>query len=375
MLSDHHYLALAAKSALRAAGLAEPNPLVGATIVKDNRIIGAGHHRRFGHAHAEVEALNDARARNEDVRGSTMYVTLEPCNHHGKQPPCSDAVIAAGLAEIVIARADPNPIAAGGAAKLRAAGVRVRFTDACPAAARLSDPFVKRVTTDLPWVIAKWAQTLDGRIATRTGESQWISSERSRTRVHALRSRVDAVLTGIGTVLADDPMLTARQVRHVRRTAARVVVDPRLDLPISSQLVTTARAVPTIVAAGADALATRSALASSLIDAGVHIVETAPSPTHEGRLDLRTLLASLRATRAISTLLVEAGPRLLGSLLAADLVDEALVFVAPTILADNAAAPAAAGLETPRLADALRMTIVDMRRSGRDAMLTLRRAL
>ncbi len=369
-------LALAARSALRAVGLVEPNPLVGAVLVKNNRIIGAGHHRQFGRAHAEVEALADAGSRNEDPRGSTMYVTLEPCNHHGKTAPCTDALIAAGVAEVVIARPDPNPIAAGGADKLRAAGVRVRFTDACPAAIRISDPFVKRVTTDLPWVIAKWAQTLDGRIATRTGESRWISSERSRRRVHELRAKVDGVLTGIGTVLADNPSLTARHARHVRRVAQRIVVDPRIELPLASTLVASARGVPVLCATTPLTRTARPDHAAQLTAAGVHMLEVpaAPPPLHRhAHIDLRALLASLRSTRGVSSVLVEAGPRLLGSLLASGLVDEALVFIAPTVLADDFARPAAVGLETPRLADALRMQIVDMRRSGDDAMLTLRK--
>jgi diaminohydroxyphosphoribosylaminopyrimidine deaminase/5-amino-6-(5-phosphoribosylamino)uracil reductase len=373
---DRDALALAARSALRGAGLVEPNPLVGAVLVKDGRVIGAGHHRRYGHAHAEVEALNDARARAIDPRGSTMYVTLEPCNHQGKQPPCADAILGAGIAEVVIARADPNPIAAGGADKLRAAGVRVRFTDACPAAALLTGPFVKRVTTDLPWVIAKWAQTVDGRIATRTGESRWISSEASRRRVHALRARVDGVLTGIGTVLADDPALTPRHARHVRRVAARVVVDPRIELPLASRLAESARDIPVICAATAAARVARADRWAALARAGVEALDAAPAtrpgagPLH---LDLHALFAQLRADRAVSTLLVEAGPRLLGALLAMNLVDEAIVFIAPTILADDSARPAAVGLQSPRLADALRMNIVDIRRSGDDAMLTMRR--
>lgn len=376
MPTDRNYLALAARSALRATGLVEPNPLVGAVLVKDNRIIGAGHHRQFGQAHAEVDAIADAMTRSEDLRGSTMFVTLEPCNHHGKQPPCTDAVLAAGIAEVVIARPDPNPLAAGGAARLRAAGVRVRFTDACPAAARLSDPFVKRVTTDLPWVIAKWAQTVDGRIATRTGESQWISSPASRLRVHALRARVDAVLTGIGTVLADNPTLTPRHARHVRRVATRVVIDPRLELPLASRLASSARGVPVLCATTPAARADRADHATLLTAAGVAVLETTPSRPplqRPGHIDLRALLAGLRATRGVSTLLVEAGPRLLGSLLAANLVDEAIVFIAPIIFADDAARPAAVGLETPRLTDALRMHLVDLRRSGPDAMMTLRR--
>jgi diaminohydroxyphosphoribosylaminopyrimidine deaminase/5-amino-6-(5-phosphoribosylamino)uracil reductase len=283
-------LDLAARAALRAAGDVEPNPMVGAVIVKGDRIIGIGHHRKFGGLHAEREALADCRRRGEDPRGSTIYVTLEPCCHHGKQPPCTDALIEAGITRVIAARRDPNPVSANGAEVLHRAGIICEFTDASPLATRLSDPFIKRITTGLPWVIAKWAQTIDGRIATRTGESRWISGEVSRRRVHHLRARVDCILTGMGTVIADDPLLTARGIGRVRRVARRVVIDSDLDIPVIAQLVRTAREFPTTVVCSDQAAAATASgpRREALKAAGVEIL---PVPLLERGIDLNAALS------------------------------------------------------------------------------------
>ena len=228
-------LDLAARLALRARGRAEPNPLVGCVLVKAGEVIGMGHHRLFGDVHAEVDALRSARRQGHDPLGCTAYVTLEPCNHQGKQPPCTRALIEAGVARVIAARRDDNPVAAGGFEALRSAGIPCEVSEDSSLARDISDPFFKRVRTGTPWVIAKWAQTIDGRVATRTGESKWISSEASRRRVHALRGRVDAIMCGLGTVLADDPMLTPRPTKGrgpPRRTPIRVVADAHLDIPL-----------------------------------------------------------------------------------------------------------------------------------------------
>lgn len=370
MPTDAHYLDLAARVALRAQGDVEPNPLVGAVIVRNDRIVGLGHHRRFGGPHAETEALEDCRRRGESARGATVYVTLEPCNHVGKQPACAPALVEAGVDRVVIARADPNPNAAGGAQTLRDAGIRVEFTGASRAAWSLAAPFAKRVTTGLPWVIAKWAQTIDGRVATRTGESQWISCEASRRRVHRLRARVDAVLTGMGTVRADNPRLTARGVARVRRVARRIVIDPRAELPLDAALVQTAGEAPVTLVYDAALMTERPAALAALASRGVELF---PASAIDGRLDLREVLRSLAATHDLTNVLVEAGPRLLGSLLGADLIDEAQVYVAPLLLADEHATPAATGQTAPSLADARRFTLFAQRRSGSDALLVFRR--
>ena len=273
---DLTWMDLALAEAERGRGAVEPNPMVGAVIVRDGKVVGRGHHARFGGPHAEVMALREARAA---ARGATLYVTLEPCCHHGKTPPCTDAIRCAGLARVVIAIRDPFPrVDGGGLATLRAAGIQVELGLRADAAARLNAPFLKRVVTGLPYVTAKWAMTLDGKTAVATGDSQWISSARSRSLVHQKRGQMDAIVVGIGTVLADDPLLTARP--EGPRTAARVVLDSKARLPLDSRLVMTAREVPVIVAVTEQAPEHRRL---SLAEQGCEILSmpgTAPCAAH-----------------------------------------------------------------------------------------------
>jgi len=352
MADAKSYLDLTARLALRGMGHAEPNPLVGAVIVKNNAIIGQGHHRRCGQLHAEREALESCRRQGHDPRGSTIYITLEPCRHHGKQPPCTDALIAAGIARVVYAQSDPNSVAAGGADVLRAAGITVELNDQSPLARAVSLPFLKHTATDLPFVIAKWAQSIDGRLATRTGDSKWISSPASRRRVHLLRGRVDAIVTGIGTVLADDPLLTARGI-PVRRIARRVVIDSHLRTPLDCKLIATAPHFPLTIfttesaATSAHAAALRAAgaevIAVPRLDASPptvprfavppQTVSSSPTPhLPTTSLDLRACLRTLRARHGVYSCLVEAGPRLLSGLRDAGLMDAAVVYIAPLFL-------------------------------------------
>lgn len=326
-MSSDTLLSLAARLALRAQGYVEPNPIVGAVIVKNDQIIGRGHHMKFGGRHAETEALADCRARGHDPRGSTIYVTLEPCNHFGKQPPCSKAIIEAGIARVVIARADLNAVSSGGADALHQAGIQVEFTDASPLATHISDPFIKRITTGLPWTIAKWAQTADGRLVTRADEPRWISNELSRRRVHRLRARVDAIISGIGAVLADDPLLTARGV-HIRRAARRVVLDSNLAIPYSSKLVSSAAAHPTLVFCDAEQLTTNAeAKSKSIVLASAH-VSVQGIRGRGAHLDLREALSVLGTQYQATNALIEPGPRLLEALLAEHLADELVVYIA-----------------------------------------------
>src|SRR5436309_2908852 len=241
-MTDFDGMHRALELAERGRGFVEPNPLVGAVLVRDGQVVGEGWHQRYGQAHAEVNALSAA---GEAARGATLYVTLEPCCHHGKTPPCTDAVLKAGVARVVVAMADPFPkVSGGGLAILRAAGVEVHVGLCEPEARELNAPYLKLLRTGRPWVHAKWAMTLDGKIATRTGDSKWISGEESRRRVHELRGRMDAILVGRGTVVADDPLLTARPAGP--RVAARVVVSASGELPERCQLRATAREVPVI---------------------------------------------------------------------------------------------------------------------------------
>lgn len=367
-------LDLAARLALRGMGDVEPNPMVGAVIARDGTILGAGHHRRFGGLHAEREAIESCRRQGHDPRGSTMYVTLEPCCRPGKQPGCAPAIIEAGIARVIYARSDPHEKGRGGAEVLREAGIHAELSSASPLASRVSDPFVKRITTGLPWVIAKWAQTIDGRVATRTGQSQWISSEGSRARVHRLRSRVDAILTGIGTVLSDNPMLNARGVPRVRRLARRVVVDTHLDLPPQCVLAQTASRIPTTIACDKSMAVAHIALdrREALEAAGVDVMGV-PSRLDD-RVDLYLLFKALVDAYGITTVLVEAGPGLLGSLLDADLVDELRVYIAPLILGDAQARSAFEGRVANSLGQGRRFALTRSRRVGHDVELSYLRA-
>lgn len=346
---------------MRGGGCVEPNPMVGCVIIDARGVVAAiAHHRRYGGPHAEAEAIRIAGPR---ARGATLYVTLEPCAHLGKTPPCTDAIVAAGVRRVVYCVADPNPIAAGGADRLRAAGVVVDRVADCPLAERTLAPFVHGVTTGRPWVVAKWAQTLDGRSATRTGESQWISSRASRRLVHRLRGRVDAIITGIGTVTADDPLLTARDV-PLRRIARRVVIDPGLDVPMSSKLVHTARQTPLLLACLPDAMTARPDRAEALRLAGVELL--AAPRFDESWPDVAVVLRHLRNEFGAASALVESGAGLLGHLLHRGLVDQTITFIAPTILGDDQARPAVRGRAAPSLADGVRLDLLRVTRRSDD---------
>jgi len=243
--AKNQFLSLAFQLAQQGQGTVEPNPLVGCVIVQNGTVVGQGYHRRFGGPHAEIEALRDA---GKKASGAEVYVTLEPCCHQGKTGPCTEALIEAGVARVIVGCRDPHPAVAGqGLAALCAAGIEVCLEENCEEAKRLIAPFTKLITTGRPWVIAKWAMTLDGKIATHTGSSQWISGAASRTVVHQLRGRVDAILVGRGTAAADDPQLTSRPPGP--RTATRIVLDSQASLSLESQLVQSISAGPLIVAA------------------------------------------------------------------------------------------------------------------------------
>lgn len=301
-----------------------------------------------------------------------MYVTLEPCRHTGNQPPCTEAILAAGIERVVYARPDPGEESGGGARVLREAGIACQRSEASVAAIRCAEPWAHRLRSGRPWVVAKWAQTMDGRVATRTGESQWISGSASRQRVHRLRARVDAVITGTGTLVRDDPMLTARDV-HVRRLARRVLVDTLMDVPMDAALVRTAGGIPTTVACAKDLAVAPMSLEKreALEHAGVEVMGV-PARLN-GRLDLRMLLEALTREHGVSTALLEAGPGLVGAFLADDLVDECVVYVAPLLLGDEHAVGVAGGRVAERLAEGRGFELVRMKRSGADAELTYRR--
>ena len=325
---EAHAMQRACELAAKGVGSVEPNPPVGAVVVDDNlRSLGEGFHEAFGTAHAEVNALRQA---GETTRGATLFVTLEPCCHTGKTPPCTRAVIEAGIRKVVIGMRDPSPHADGqGIAELRQAGIQVEVGVLAAEAERLAAPFVKRVTTSLPYVHAKWAMTLDGKIATRTGDSQWISNEASRRKVHALRGRMDAIVVGRGTAMADDPLLTARPSGP--RTPVRIVFDSRAELPTTSQLVRTAGDVPLLVvahrSAAAENIAKLTAAGAEVLtfDAACDVAETAHHPNPHA------LLEEL-GRRNMTNVLIEGGGQLLGTFFDQQLIDECHIFVAPKIV-------------------------------------------
>lgn len=305
-----------------ALGTPSPNPHVGAAIVKNGQLVGVGHHERAGEDHAEVVALKEAGAR---ATGATLYVTLEPCNHVGRTPACTDPIVSAHVARVVIGCRDPNPnVAGGGVEKLTEAGVAVDVGCREAEARRLIAPWTKFVTTGMPYVTLKLGLSLDGRIASRTGASKWVTGPEARARVHLLRAQHDAVVIGIGTALADDPRLTVRDAPG--QSPLRVVFDTKLRLPLAGRLVQTAREVPTWVVCTIDA---PSSAEEQLIERGVEVLR-APSSA-EGRIDPMAALRLL-GSRGIVAAMIEGGAELAGSVLAGAVVDELHAFIAPILL-------------------------------------------
>jgi len=324
---DQQHMARALHLAARGRGSVEPNPMVGCVIVAGERVVGEGWHGRYGGPHAEVEALEAA---GTAAVGATMYVTLEPCCHHGKTPPCTEAILRAGIRRVVVAHRDPFPqVAGGGVGQLLAAGVDVEVGLGEAESRWLNAPYLKLIQHGRPWVIAKWAMTLDGKLAAHSGDSRWISGEQSRRRVHQLRGRVDAVLVGSGTARADDPQLTARPPGA--RTATRIVLDSLARLSLDSQLVRSAGEAPVLIAAGPRAM--RDAC-QRLRDAGCEVWVGAAEDRNQRLLDLLDELGLRRMTNV----LVEGGSHLLGGLFDAQAIDEVHVFIA-TKLIGGAEAP------------------------------------
>jgi diaminohydroxyphosphoribosylaminopyrimidine deaminase/5-amino-6-(5-phosphoribosylamino)uracil reductase len=291
-------------------------------VVKNGEVLGTGHHERAGEEHAEVVALKQAGVR---AGGATLYVSLEPCNHVGRTPPCTDAIVAAKLARVVIGCPDPNPhVTGGGIEKLRSAGLRVEVGCREADARRLIAPWTKYVTTGVPYVTLKLALSLDGRIASRTGASKWVTGPEARARVHLLRAQHDAVVVGIGTALADDPRLTVRDAPG--ESPLRAVFDTKLRLPLASRLVQTAREIPTWVVCTTDA---PSSAEEQLVERGVEVLRAPPSA--EGRIDPISALRMF-AARGVVTAMIEGGAELAGSLLAGAVADELHAFIAPILL-------------------------------------------
>jgi len=346
---DEAFMRRALDLARLGLGRVEPNPMVGAVVVQGEAVVGEGHHARFGGPHAEVAALQAAGPR---ARGAEMFVSLEPCCHHGKTPPCTDAIVAAGVRRVVAAVQDPFPDVSGrGLQRLRDAGIDVTVGVLEAEARRLNAAFFKHQATGRPLVIAKWAMTLDGRLATAAGESRWISGKAARQRVHEVRRICDAVLVGIGTALADAPSLTVRHVKPLpeRGQPTRVVLDERLALPANQEPAASAAETPVLVYTTAEALDRQASRADALRAAGCELVAV---PALDAGVDAAAVLDDL-GRRGMSRVLVEGGARVLGSFIAARLVDRVMVFVAPRLLASADALGPLAGPDGRALADAL----------------------
>jgi diaminohydroxyphosphoribosylaminopyrimidine deaminase/5-amino-6-(5-phosphoribosylamino)uracil reductase len=355
-MTDLQWMARALTLAARGRGLTSPNPMVGAILVRDGAMLAERFHERAGGAHAEAAALAEA---GERARGAILYVTLEPCNHVGRTPPCVDAIIRAGVRRVVSATRDPNPrVKGGGTAALVTAGVEVTTPCLEREARDLNHAFFTAVERQRPHVTVKWAMTLDGKIASFDRRSQWISGEAARLEGHRLRSQSDAIVTGIGTVLADDPALTVRLAQPWPREPYRVVVDSRARLPLDAKLLQTGSRSRVLVAVGEAAAPQRLA---ALESAGVTVLAC---KSREGRVDVADLGARLLALD-VTAVLLEAGSELTGAFVQAGLVDRVAAFVAPTLLG-GADAPTSVGGPGLALANALRLTNMTVRPIGTD---------
>jgi diaminohydroxyphosphoribosylaminopyrimidine deaminase/5-amino-6-(5-phosphoribosylamino)uracil reductase len=351
--ADHAHMAHALQLAARGLFTTSPNPRVGCIIVKDGCVVGEGWHQRAGTPHAEVHAL---KAAGESARGATVYVTLEPCSHHGRTPPCAEALIQAGVTRVLAAMRDPNPLVAGGGiTMLTLAGIQAEVGLMEAEARALNPGFISRMTRQRPWVRLKTASSLDGKTALANGQSQWITGAAARADVQHLRARACAILTGSGTVLADNPRMNVRDF-DIGRQPLRVIVDSGLRTPVDAAI------LPAVIACHHAAPATRT----ELEQAGAEIVEL---PAEDGRVDLAALLALL-AQRGINELHVEAGASLNGALLKAGMVDEWVAYVAPMAVGDDARGLFAQPPLTT-LAHAARFRLADSRQVGEDLRLTL----
>jgi len=352
----HQALALAEMG----RGWTSPNPMVGAVVVKNGRIVGQGYHQKAGGPHAEVNAIDDA---GEKARGATIYVTLEPCNHFGRTPPCTQKIIAAGIQRVVVAMGDPNPdVKGGGNQFLQSQGIEV-ITGVCEAQARiLNEAFTTWITTGNPFVILKCAATLDGRIATRTGDSRWVTGPASRRFVHRIRHAVDGIMVGVETVRKDDPSLTTRIEGETGMDPTRIILDTHLTTPPAAKLLHQASDAPTWIVCGPDADAGRR---MALENTGARVI---PSAVANGRIDLPALVQRLGDLQ-IGSLLIEGGGTVVGSALAADIVDKLYLFYAPKLLGGDDGIPMCRGTGPERMRDALAVQDLEVLRFDADVLL------
>ena len=346
-----------------ALGQVSPNPAVGAIVIKNDMVVGQGYTQPAGSDHAEIMALHQA---GEQARGGVMYVTMEPCCHYGRTPPCSQAIVAAGIAEVHLAMLDPNPIVSGrGKDELEREGIKIYVGEYGEEARQINEAYIKFITTGMPFVTTKFAMSLDGKIATKSGDSKWISSEEAREQVHNLRYTIDAIMVGVNTVLADDPLLTCRccggRGGMARKQPLRVVVDSRGRTPLTARLFS--EPGKTLLALGKSVTPGE---AIAFAQAGAELLEL---PSAEGLVDLEKLLKAL-GEREITSVLVEGGGTLLGSLFDSGLVDKVIVFIAPIIIGGKKARTAVGGKGVNKVADSLKLERVSIEKLGDDLMVS-----
>ena len=359
-MDDHDYMDMALDLALKGQGFTSPNPMVGAVVVKNGKVVGTGYHQAAGKAHAEVNALNDAGG---DASGATLYVNLEPCNHTGRTPPCTHKIISSGVQRVVVAMRDPNPdVKGGGMDLLKKNGINISLGICEAKAKKLNEIFVKYIRTRRPFVILKCAATLDGRIATRTGDSRWVTNEQSREVVHRLRHAVDAILVGIGTVNADDPSLTTRLPHGRGKDAIRVVLDTNLSISPDARVLRLNSDSDTILVAGKSAIKEKK---SALSTKGVRVIE---SQLKNKRIDMDLLMGQLGAL-GITSLLIEGGSRVIASALSAGIVDKVMFFYAPKLTGGDDGVPICRGKGPDRMADCIAVKDITLQRFGDDVMI------
>ncbi|MFO0794857.1 MAG: bifunctional diaminohydroxyphosphoribosylaminopyrimidine deaminase/5-amino-6-(5-phosphoribosylamino)uracil reductase RibD [Candidatus Brocadiaceae bacterium] len=354
---EEKYMSLALELAVKGRGRVEPNPMVGAVLVKDGEIVGKGYHQIFGGAHAEIHAINEG---GENGKGATLYVSMEPCAHFGKTAPCADAIIRAGITKVVAAVADPNPVTAGrGIQKLKDAGIDIQIGVLEHQARRLNAPFFKLMQKGIPYVIAKWAMSLDGKIATYTGESKWITSEESRRYVHKIRGQVDGILVGINTVLRDDPLLTCRT--EGGRNPRRIIIDSNALLPLNSRLLNTINESEVVVAVNKNAPVERI---EKLRQLGCRVIQTCNSLD---RVDLKELFYRL-GEMELTNILVEGGSRVITSFFEERLVDKVMVFIAPIIIGGKGAISPVLGKGIDTIREATEIREITVQRISKDIL-------
>lgn len=355
---DNYYMEVALNLAKKGVGKVNPNPLVGAVIVKEGRIIGQGYHEKYGEAHAEVNAFKDAK---EDVKGATMYVTLEPCSHYGKTPPCVERIIENKISRVVIGMVDPNPLVAGkGIKKLQEVGIDITVGVLESRCKSVNEVFIKYITKKKPFVVLKTAMSLDGKISTASGDSKWITEKEARENVHKLRNELTAIMVGINTVIIDNPELTCRIPKG--RNPIRIIVDSNLRIPYDSKIVETAKKFKTIIATTEKATKDKIHKLEAL---GIMVIET---KAKNGKVDLKDLMTKL-GEQNIDSILLEGGGTLNYSALESGVVDKVLVYIAPKIIGGTKSKTPVGGSGISNLKDAFKVRDLSISSIGKDILL------